>query len=179
MLQIVDFKQYTGKTILNNVYIDLRWKKPVFERSKTAIERTNIFTTIRRYTNKLKPLYNVDVYLETVRCYFDIPQENLEKCRYTYQRNDSYTFMMTDKYIKTLYTHCLVARKEVAMQDMQIKGFTEKEHKMVRLERVGDILFQVLLLDDVKFKDGELYAEFLHLFFSHVKYVNSLFVEVM
>ena len=86
---------------------------------------------------------------------------------------------MIDKYIKVLYAHCLVARKEVAMQDMQIKGFTEKEHKMVGLERVGDILFQVLLLDDVKFKDGELYVEFLHLFFSHVKYVNSLFVEVM
>ena len=26
LLRISDFKQYTGKTILNNVYIDLRWK---------------------------------------------------------------------------------------------------------------------------------------------------------
>ena len=67
---------------------------------------------------------------------------------------------MTDKYIKALYTHCLTARKEVAMQDMQIEGFTEKEHEMVRLEKVWDVLFQVLLLDYVKFKDGELYAEF-------------------
>jgi hypothetical protein len=135
-------------------------EKPVFERSKTDIERNNIFATIRKYANKLKPLYNVDVYLETVRCYFDISQGNLEKCRYTYQENDSYTFLMTDKYIKALYTHCLTARKEVAMQDMQIEGFTEKEHEMVRLEKVWDVLFQVLLLDDVKFKDGELYAEF-------------------
>jgi hypothetical protein len=135
-------------------------EKPVFERSKTAIERNNIFATIRKYANKLKPLYNVDVYLETVRCYFDISQGNLEKYRYTYQENDSYTFLMTDKYIKALYTHCLTARKEVAMQDMQIEGFTEKEHEMVRLEKVWDVLFQVLLLDYVKFKDGELYAEF-------------------
>ena len=52
-------------------------EKPVFERSKTAIERNNIFATIRKYANKLKPLYNVDVYLETVRCYFDISQGNL------------------------------------------------------------------------------------------------------
>ncbi len=80
-------------------------EKPVFERSKTSIERNNMFATIRKYANKLKPLYNVDVYLETVRCYFDISQENLEKCRYTYQGNDSYTFLMTDKYIKALYKH--------------------------------------------------------------------------
>lgn len=60
---------------------------------------------------------------------------------------------MSDKYIMALYTHCLVARKEVAIQGMQIEGFTEKEYGMVRLEKVGDVLFQTLLLDDVKW-DG-------------------------
>ena len=60
---------------------------------------------------------------------------------------------MSDKYIMALYTHCLVARKEVAIQGMQIEGFTEKEYGMVRLENVGDVLFQALLLDDVKW-DG-------------------------
>ena len=29
------------------------------------------------------------------------------------------------------------------------EGFTEKEYGMVRLENVGDVLFQVLLLDNV------------------------------
>ena len=38
LLRIGDFKQYAGKTILNNVYMDLRGKKPVFKRTKTAIE---------------------------------------------------------------------------------------------------------------------------------------------
>lgn len=57
---------------------------------------------------------------------------------------------MSDKYIMALYTHCLVARKEAAMQGIQIEGFTEKECGMVRLENVGDVLFQALLLDDVK-----------------------------
>ena len=84
LLRIGDFKQYAGKTILNNVYMDLRGKKPVFKRTKTAMERNNIFAAIRRYAKKLKPQYNGDVYLETVRCYYDISQENLEKCRYTY-----------------------------------------------------------------------------------------------
>lgn len=139
--------------------MDLRGKKPVFKRTKTAMERNNIFLTIRRYAKKLKPQYDGDVYLEMVRCYFDIPQENLENCRYTYQGNETYAFLMSDKYIMALYTHCLVERKEAAMQDMQVDGFTEKEYGMVRLENVGDVLFQVLLLDNIKNQNGRLFVE--------------------
>ena len=159
LLRIGDFKQYAGKNILNNVYMDLRWKKPVFKRTKTAMERNNIFATIRRYLKKLKPQYNVVVYLETVRCYFDISQENLEKCRYTYQGNETYAFLMSDKYIMALYTHCLVARKEVALNHVRSNGLSEAEFSMVKLESVREVLFQALLLDDVKFKEGKMYAE--------------------
>ena len=124
------------------------------------MERNNIFATIRRYLKKLKPQYNGDVYLETVRCYFDISQENLEKCRYTYQGNKTYAFLMSDKYIMALYTHCLVERKEAALQEIQIEGFTEKEYGMVRLENAGDVLFQALLLDSVKGDiSNNMYAE--------------------
>ena len=86
--------------------------------------------------------------------------ENLEKCRYTYQGNETYAFLLSDKYIMALYTHCLVARKEAALQEMQIEGFSEKEYVMVRLENVGDVLFQVLLLDDVNLEMGKMYARF-------------------
>ena len=159
LLRIGDFKQYAGKNILNNVYMDLRWKKPVFKRTKTAMERNNIFATIRRYLKKLKPQYNGDVYLETVRCYFNMSQENLEKCRYTYQGNETYAFLLSDKYIMALYTHCLVARKEAALQKKQIEGYTEKEYGMVSLVKVWDVLFQALLLDDIRLEDDKMYAE--------------------
>ena len=135
-------------------------KRLYLSEQKTAMERNNIFATIRRYAKKLKPQYYGNVYLETVRCYFDISQENLEKCRYTYQGNETYAFLMSDKYIMALYTHCLVARKEVAIQGMQIESFTEKEYGMVRLENVGDVLFQALLLDDIKLEVGKMYAKF-------------------
>ena len=165
LLRIGDFKQYAGKTILNNVYMDLRGKKPIFKRTRTAIGRNNIFATIKRCAKKLKPEYNGDVYLETVRCYFDIPQENLEKCRYTYQGNETYAFLMSDKYIIALYTHCLVARKEAVMQYIQIEGFTKKEYGMVKLENVKNVLFQALLFDHVSYKDTYLCAEFINIFY--------------
>ena len=144
--------------------MDLRGKKPIFKRTRTAIERNNIFATIKWCAKKLKPEYNGDVYLETVRCYFDISQENLEKCRYTYQGNETYAFLMSDKYIMALYTHCLVARKEAAIQGMQIEGLTEKEYGMVRLENVGDVLFQALLFDNVKYMNKKIYMEFYTLY---------------
>ena len=164
LLRIGDFKQYAGMTILNNVYMDLRGEKSIFKRTRTAIERNNIFATIKRFAKKLKPEYNEDIYLETVRCYFDISQENLEKCRYTYQGNETYAFLMSDKYIMALYTHCLVARKEVAIQGKQIEGFTEKEYGMVRLEKVGDVLFQALILDNVSCQEKYMYAEFISIY---------------
>ena len=102
--------------------------------------------------------------METVRCYFDIPQENLGKCRYTYQGNETYAFPMSDKYIMALYTHCLVTRKAVATQGVQIKGFTEKEYGMVRLENVGDVLFQALLWDRTKREGQILCTDFCSIF---------------
>jgi hypothetical protein len=159
LLRIRDFRQYAGKTILNNVYMDLRGRKPVFKRTRTAIERNNIFATIKRYAKKLKPQYNGDVYLETVRCYFDMSQENLEKCRYTYQGNETYAFLLSDKYIMALYTHCLVARKVAAFENIELNGLSKVEISMAKLKSVREVLFQVLLLDDVKFDDGKMYAE--------------------
>jgi hypothetical protein len=66
---------------------------------------------------------------------------------------------MSDKYILGLYTHCLVARKETASVNMQVEGFMEKEYGMVKLENVGDVLFQALVLDNVKCDGNGIYTE--------------------
>lgn len=104
LLRIRDFRQYAGKTILNNVYMDLRGRKPVFKRTRTAIERNNIFARIKRYAKKLNPQYNGDVYLETVRCYFNMSQENLEKCRYTHIKGTKH---MPFCYQINILWHCI------------------------------------------------------------------------
>ena len=61
-------------------------------------------------------------------------------------------------YHGTIYA--LSGGEEVAMQDMQIEGLTEKEYGMVRLKNVGDVLFQALLLDNVRFEDDKICTEF-------------------
>lgn len=47
LLSIGDFSQYIGKTVVNNIYMDLQGKKPVFKRTKTMTQRNNIFITIK------------------------------------------------------------------------------------------------------------------------------------
>ena len=125
-------------------------------------ERNNIFATIKRLSKKYKPDYEGKVYLETVRCFFNIDEEELEKCRYNYQGKDTYAFVLSDKYIMALYTYCLSARKAVALEnvaELELVGLSETELGIVKLECVREVLFQALLLDDVKFEDGKMYAE--------------------
>lgn len=159
LLRIGEFSQYAQKSIINNVYMDLCGKKPVFKRTKIGMERSHIFMTIKKHIEKHEMQYHQDVYLETVRCYFTMPPENMEKCQYTYQGYKTYAFPMSDKYIMALYTHCLIARKEAAIQGIVVEDFTEKEYQMVRLENMGDVLFQALLFDDVEILENKVCAK--------------------
>ena len=159
LLRIGEYETFAGKTIRNNVYMDIRGKKVVFKRTRLTYERNNIFAMIKRLAKKYKPDYEGKVYLETVRCFFTISEEELEKCRYNYKGKDTYAFVMSDRYIMALYTYCLSARKAVALEDIELEGLSEAELSMVKLESVREVLFQALLLDDVKFEDGKMYAE--------------------
>ena len=166
LLRIGEYQQFAGKTVGNNVYMDMKGKKVVFKRTRLTYERNNIFVTIKRLIKKYKPDYEGKVYLETVRCFFTISEEELEKCRYDYEGRATYAFVMSDKYIMALYTHCLTARKAVAFENIELEGLSETELSVVKLEGVREVLFQALLLDDVKFEDGKMYADLCSIYLS-------------
>ena len=50
-------------------------------------------------------------------------------------------------------------RKAVAFENIELEGLSETELSVVKLEGVREVLFQALLLDDVKFEDGKMYAD--------------------
>lgn len=159
LLRIGEYEAFAGKTIGNNVYMDRRGKKAVCKRGRLTYERNIMFAAIKRFAKKYKPDYERKVYLETVRCFFDISAKQLEKCRYKYQSRDTYAFAMSNKYIIGLYTDCLSARKAAALENIDMEGLSQTELSMVKLERVREVLFQALLLDDMKLEDGKLYAK--------------------
>ena len=160
LLRTGDYSRFAGKGTGNNVYMDLKGRKPAFKRTRSFLDRNNIFSAIRRYGKKIKPDFEGHTYLETVQCFFGLTEGEQEKYRVTYDGQETFAFPMSDKYILGLYTHCILARRAVSV-DMDIPGtgFSEKEQGIASLEDVRDVLFQCLLFDTIKCVEGVLYAD--------------------
>ena len=160
MLRLKNFRQYAEKTIINNVYMDLdmRCKNPQFKRTRSVMDREGIYARVQRYKKRLQPDYDRGLCLETVRCIFTLPEGEAEKYRLTHNGQETYAFIMSNKYILGLFTYCEAARKSVVSDVVEYGHLTEQEQKIVLLDGVGDVLFQALLLDDVEYGNGELSA---------------------
>ena len=160
LLRTGDYGRFAGKGTGNNVYMDLKGRKPAFKRTRSFIDRNTLFSTIRRYGKKIKPDFDGHTYLETVQCFFKLPDGEQEKYRVTYYGQETFVFPMSDKYILGLYTHCISARRAAsAGMDIPGTGFSEKEQGIVSLAGVRDVLFQCLLFDTVKYGEGVLCAD--------------------
>jgi len=160
MLRIKTFRQYAEKTIINNVYMDLDMlcKNPQFKRTRSVMDREGIYARIQRYKKRLQPDYGRGLCLETVRCVFTLPEGEADKYRLTHNGQETYAFIMSNKYILGLFTYCEAARKSVVSDGVEYGHLTEQEQKFVLLDGVGDVLFQALLLDDVEYGNGEMSA---------------------
>ena len=160
LLRLKSFRQYAEKTIINNVYMDLDMfcKNMQFKRTRSVIDREGIYARIQRYKKRLQPDYGRGLCLETVRCIFTLPEGEAEKCRITHNGQESYAFIMSNKYILGLFTYCEAARKSAAVDGVEYGHLTEPEQKTVLLDGVGDVLFQALLLDAVEYSGNELSA---------------------
>ena len=160
MLRIKTFRQYTEKTIINNVYMDLDMlcKNPQFKRTRSVMDREGIYARVQRYKKRLQPDYGRGLCLETVRCIFTLPEGEAEKYRLTHNGQETYAFIMSNKYILGLFTYCEAARKSVVSDGVEYGHLTGQEQKIVLLDGVGDVLFQALLLDDVEYSGSGLSA---------------------
>ena len=84
LLRIGDYGRFAGKGTGNNVYMDIKGRKPAFKRTRSFIDRNTLFSTIRRYGKKIKPDFDGHTYLETVQCFFELPEGEQDKYRVTY-----------------------------------------------------------------------------------------------
>lgn len=160
LLRIKTFRQYAEKTIINNVYMDVNvfCKNPKFKRTYSVIDREKIYAKVQMYKKLLHPDYGSGLSLETVQCIFTLPEGEAEKYRITHDGQETYAFIMSNRYILGLFTHCMAARKSVVSDGVEYGHLTEQEQKIVRLDGVKDVLFQALLLDDVEYGNHELSA---------------------
>lgn len=148
LLRVGKFKEYAMRTVNDNVYMDIKRKLPVFIRTRSIMERNRILGNIRRYVKTLTGDFRESVYLETTQCFFTLPKEDMLKYRYIHKGEETYAFVLTDKYIKALYAHCLTARKEAATTIIT-EGLDTLHRGIATLDTVKNGLFQCLLMDHV------------------------------
>lgn len=138
LLRLGEYSGYTVHLVGNNVYMDLDMmcRKIQFKRTRTGVERSEIYRKIQRYKNKLKPDYAGRVCLETVQCVFRLPEEEAEKYRMMYEGQETYAFPMSNKYILGLFTHCEAARKTVVEDGVKYTHLAEEEQKKVDINPI-------------------------------------------
>ena len=149
----------TGEaTVANNVYMKTMAKAPEFTRTKSILERMNISVDALRRARKINPSFDGDCVLEEAICFFSLSVEEKDKCRYTYNDNQTYGFIMSNPYIMGLYCECESARADIAV-NMEIKDDDPMYMKIMGLANINEVLFQCLLLDDIWEKDGMICAK--------------------
>ena len=147
--RVGEYKALAGKTIINNVYTFMRGKTPDFTRARSVFDREKIYHQMLRQEKKLQPTYQGDCYVETARFYFSLPEEEWDTHKMTYQKNEAFGFIMSNKYILGLYKYCREARRDFAVCSAKVpdKG-DEVVNRLMGMEDV-EVLAHCLLLDDV------------------------------
>ncbi|MBP3505703.1 MAG: hypothetical protein J6K43_04800 [Lachnospiraceae bacterium] len=158
LLRLSEYK--TGEaTVLNNIYMNPVRGNNEFVRTRTAIERMQIFHKIERLVNKIDPAFDGDVRLETARCYFSLPEEWLDKCKMEYKGQETYGFLLSNPYILGLFTMCMSMRAEYALDRIDEIEADSIEKKLIILDGIREVVFDCLLLDDVELVNGLVVAK--------------------
>lgn len=127
----------------------MRMNTPDFTRARSIFDREKIYHQMLRQEKKLQPHYDGDCYIETAKCIFSLPEGEWEKCRMRYKDEDTFGFVLSNKYILGLYKYCREARRDFATdrakqgQDVSVKG-----NQLMEMRDV-EVLAHCLMLDNV------------------------------
>ena len=154
-----EFAVMADKQVRSNVYMDGAGKKPEFRPAKSDRDRRNLEETAKRWIRKKHPTFDGDVYVENVRCFLELPEEEKEKRKCVVNGEETTALIFRKKHLIGLYLQCLIHRKEVMQEIPQLEGFSEVCNRIYRLQDV-DVLFQCMLLDQMEWEEGKLYGHF-------------------
>mgnify|MGYP006939723452 CR=1 FL=1 len=162
--RVGEYKALAGKTIINNVYTSMRGKTLYFTRARSVFEREKIYHQMLRQEKKLQPTYQGDCYVETAKCFFSLSEDEWEKCRMQYNGEDTFGFVLSNKYILGLYKCCREARRDFALDRAKHEQeVSVKEQQFMEMKDVK-VLAHCLLLDDVMLQDREIEAKLYTIF---------------
>lgn len=113
----------------------------------------------KRWIKKKHPSFDGDVYVENVRCFLKLSDDEKEKRNCVIDGPETTALIFSRKHLEALYLQCLVHRKEAMQHTAELEGFSKMCNRIYRLEEV-DVLFQCLLLNQMDWEGERLYVHF-------------------
>jgi len=162
LLRTGRYARYASAGAANNVYMkyDIFTHGCSMTRAKTDMERQELLLKAGIRSRHLKLDFDGGrVVAETVRCYFTVDEELLEKYKFQFQGKSTYALPFSNRYLLGLYLACEEARRCAGEPVIPCGGFTDRELDVIRLRNVRDGVMKSLLTDDLKYGDGQFYAD--------------------
>ena len=165
MNQLLDYffrnEEYAAlaeRQVKSNIYAEMG-KRLNFRSARSDRDRKNMEVAAKRWIKKKHPTFDGDVYVESIRCFLDISQEELEKRKCTVNEQDITALIFSQKHLEALYLQCLMHRRNAMQEIPELKGLSETCNRIYKLQDV-DVLFQCLLMDQMDWEEEKLYVQF-------------------
>ena len=165
MNQLLDYffrnEEYAAlaeRQVKSNIYAEMG-KRLNFRSARSDRDRKNMEVAAKRWIKKKHPTFDGDVYVENIRCFLDISQEELEKRKCTVNEQDTTALIFSQKHLEALYLQCLMHRRNAMQEIPELKGLSETCNRIYKLQDV-DVLFQCLLMDQMDWEEEKLYVQF-------------------
>ena len=99
----------------SNVYMDAAGKKPNFRTAKSEFDRKRMEMAAKQWIKKKQPSFDGDVYVENVRCFLKLSEDEKEKRKCRVNGEETTALIFSRKHLAVLYLQCLMYRKELAL----------------------------------------------------------------
>ena len=153
-----EYAALADRQVKSNIYAEMG-KRLNFRSARSDRDRKNMEVAAKRWIKKKHPTFDGDVYVENIRCFLDISQEELEKRKCTVNEQDITALIFSQKHLEALYLQCLMHRRNAMQEVPELKGLSETCDRIYKLQDV-DVLFQCLLMDQMDWEEEKLYVQF-------------------
>lgn len=166
LFRMGEYRSYEEVTVVNNIYMDydIILNQCYMKRAKSILDRIELRSKMLFRARRLKPDYaGGKVISESVKCFFKVDEEKMDKFKMRRKEMDVYGFPMSTKYMIGLYLLCEEARRKVTDEMIEKAGIEEQFRGTARLSNVKNGIFKSLLLDDIHYQDGYFVANMVSL----------------
>ena len=153
-----EYAALADRQVKSYIYAEMG-KRLNFRSARSDRDRKNMEVAAKRWIKKKHPTFDGDVYVENIRCFLDISQEELEKRKCTVNEQDITALIFSQKHLEALYLQCLMHRRNAMQEIPELKGLSETCNRIYKLQDV-DVLFQCLLMDQMDWEEEKLHVQF-------------------